>query len=180
MRVAVVGTSGSGKTTFAGRLATVAGLRSIELDVLNWGPGWFDRSKQTPDAFVQSVDEATRGDDWVIAGGYGIVRPLVLSRASDVVWLDLPRARVMQQVIGRSLKRALTRDEVFPGCREDFRKLFTHDHPVRWAWTTHHRRRTQFAAMFADPAYAHARILRCGTRGEVKAAFTRLVSEVRR
>ncbi len=63
MRVAVVGTSGSGKATFATRLAALAGLRSIELDVLNWGPGWFDRSKQTPDAFVQSVDDATRGDD---------------------------------------------------------------------------------------------------------------------
>lgn len=179
MRVAVVGTSGSGKTTFAGSLAALTGLRRIELDSLNWGPGWFDRSRETPDAFVQSVDEATRGDDWVIAGGYGIVRPLIWSRASDVVWLDLPRGLVMRQVIGRSLKRALMRDDVFPGCREDFRKLFTRYHPIRWAWTTHHRRRGQFAAMFADPAYAHARLLRCRTRGEVKATFTRLVSERR-
>jgi adenylate kinase family enzyme len=38
MRV-VLGTSGSGKSTFAGRLAAATGIARIELDEINWRPG---------------------------------------------------------------------------------------------------------------------------------------------
>lgn len=176
MRVVVVGTSGSGKSTFAGRLAVATGLPHVELDLLNWGPDWFDRSKRTPDAFVQSVADATAGPAWVIAGGYRLVRPLTWGRATDLVWLDLPRPLIMRQVVLRSLGRAISRREEFPGCREDWRRLLGPDHPIRFAWTTFHRRRETFTAMTADPAYAHLAVHRCRSRSEVKAALRALTS----
>jgi adenylate kinase family enzyme len=51
MHVMVVGTSGAGKSTFAERLAKAAGLRMVELDLLNWGPNWYNRTAEDPEAF---------------------------------------------------------------------------------------------------------------------------------
>jgi adenylate kinase family enzyme len=39
-RIAVVGTSGAGKTTFAARLAALLDCRHIELDAFQHGPNW--------------------------------------------------------------------------------------------------------------------------------------------
>ena len=40
MRIVVVGTSGAGKTTLARRIAALLMLPHIELDAINWQPGW--------------------------------------------------------------------------------------------------------------------------------------------
>lgn len=61
MRVMVVGISGAGKSTFAARLAEAAGLRVVELDLLNWGPGWYNRSAEEPEALINAIDAATQG-----------------------------------------------------------------------------------------------------------------------
>ncbi|MER6939714.1 shikimate kinase [Nocardioides sp. NPDC127514] len=42
MRVSVVGSSGSGKSTVARRLAETLGVRYVELDALHWRPGWVE------------------------------------------------------------------------------------------------------------------------------------------
>jgi adenylate kinase family enzyme len=39
-RILVVGSSCSGKTTFARALAGILGRPHIELDALHWGPNW--------------------------------------------------------------------------------------------------------------------------------------------
>lgn len=67
MRVSVVGSSGSGKSTVARRLADILGVPYIELDAIHWRPGWVE---EEPDVFVDRVREATRGDAWVIDGNY--------------------------------------------------------------------------------------------------------------
>jgi adenylate kinase family enzyme len=171
LRAVVVGTSGSGKTTAAGRIAKAAGIPQVELDQLNWGPGWYDRSKEEPQAFITSVDAATSGEAWVAAGGYSLVRPMIWSRASHVLWLDYPRSLVMRQVIGRSLWRAFSGGDVFPGCKENITRLFSAEHPIRWAWNTHARRRATFEATTADPAYAHLTVFRVRSRAEGDAAI---------
>jgi adenylate kinase family enzyme len=175
MRGAVFGTSGSGKSTFAGRLAAATGIARIELDEINWRPGWYDRSNREPEAFAADVRAAIAGDAWVCAGGYSKVRPLILARAQILVWLDLPRAVIMRQVIARSLGRLLGR-ESFPGCREDFWSMLGPDHPIRWAWTTHARRRRQGTEIVENPAYAHLEVIRCRSRREVKEALALLTT----
>ena len=39
-RIAVIGVTGSGKTTLAQNLAELLGLVHIELDAIHWGPNW--------------------------------------------------------------------------------------------------------------------------------------------
>ena len=55
MRIAIVGTSGSGKTTLARAIAAATGLPHIELDAINWQPGWQDIARLDPPLFEARV-----------------------------------------------------------------------------------------------------------------------------
>ena len=53
-RVSVVGSSGSGKTTFASEIANIIDAKHIELDAIHWRQGW----QEIPEnEFIASVAE---------------------------------------------------------------------------------------------------------------------------
>lgn len=174
MRTIIFGTTGSGKSTFAGKLAAAQGVDFIELDLINWRPNWYDRARQEPDAFVKDVRDRISQDDWVATGSYSLVRPMMWSRATHLVYLDLPRALVMAQVIKRSFQNALSQRDVFPGCRESFKSMLSPEHPIRWAWDTYERRRETFRKLTRQPEYQHLQIVHCKSRKDVAAALTEL------
>src|ERR1700710_505967 len=130
MRVAVIGTSGAGKTTLGRALAAAMGVGFIEIDAINWGAGWRDLNTHDPEAFVQRTAAAVAAEAWVSDGNYGRVRPVV---------------------------RALGGKELWPGTgnRERFSQWLDKEHPIRWAWDTHARLRARMEAALADPANAH-------------------------
>jgi adenylate kinase family enzyme len=167
MRVVVFGTSGSGKSTFAAALAKARHVPCIELDLINWRPGWVGRNEVDIAGFIADVETAIADEAWVATGAYGVVRSRLWARATDLVYLDLPRPLIMKQVIVRSLKRASSGEDVFPGCKENWLRLLHAEHPIRWAWSTYHRRRTEFDKRIADPAFAHLRLHRCTNREDV-------------
>jgi adenylate kinase family enzyme len=64
-RIAVVGTTGSGKTTLARQLSERLGIPHVELDAIRYGPNW----KETPDEiFRECVSQALSGRSWVADG----------------------------------------------------------------------------------------------------------------
>src|SRR5205823_13278780 len=67
-RVLVIGSGGSGKTTFAQRLAQRTGLPLIHLDSLYWHPGW---EPTLEDEWREKVRGLVRNDAWIIDGNYG-------------------------------------------------------------------------------------------------------------
>ncbi|MFP6848230.1 MAG: AAA family ATPase [Pseudomonas sp.] len=143
-RISVVGCSGAGKTTLARRLAQQLGYRHVELDALYHQPDW--QSLPT-EQFQQAATEALQGDGWVVEGNYSAVRPLVLERSDMVIWLDLPRATVMRQLIPRTLKRLILRQTLWNGNRERWGNLFklTAKHSILvWAWTRYHIYRQRY------------------------------------
>jgi adenylate kinase family enzyme len=163
MRISVQGTSGAGKTTLARRLAGRLGVPHIELDAINWQRGWRGLHADDPTLFAARVAQALSSQSWVCDGNYSaVVRPVVLARATDVVFLDYDRAVVMRRVIWRSVTRWLLRTELWPGTgnRESARNWLQPDHPIRYAWATHARRRARFAEQAADPELAHIRFHR--------------------
>lgn len=157
-RISVIGTSGSGKTTFAQRLAQRLGVPHVELDSIHWGPNW------TPlplEIFRERVAEALKGDAWACDGNYSKVRDIVWRRADTVVWLDYPMPLVMARVIRRTLRRTLTREELWSGNQERFwEAFFGRDSIVRWALTTYNRRRREYPVLFSQPEYAHLQVIR--------------------
>jgi len=154
-RIAVVGTSGSGKTTFARRLAARLGLPHIELDGLYWGPNW---TEPDDDVFRERVREATTTAAWVCDGNYSAVRPLVLSRADTVVWLDLSLMTCLWRVLRRTARRSRTGEVLWSGNREAWRKHVGRDSLVWWVLTTHGRRRRQYEERFASAAVGGLRV----------------------
>lgn len=174
MRVVVYGTSGSGKSTFAAALGKALDVPCIELDLINWLPGWIGRNTTDPSGFLADVKTAIGAENWVATGAYSGVRDIMWKRATDIVYVDLPRNVIMGQVIKRSLHRAASGEDVFPGCKENWARLLTAEHPIRWAWSTYQRRQAIFDKMVADPTFAHLRLHRCKNRREVAACLAQL------
>ena len=133
-RVVVAGTSGSGKSTVAARLSASLAVPYVEIDSLFHGPGWSERP-----SFVDDVHRFTAQPAWVIEWQYDAVRPHLLASADLMVWLDLPRAVVMSQVVRRTLRRRFRREALWNGNHEPpLRTFFTDDeHIVRYAWRVH-------------------------------------------
>jgi hypothetical protein len=103
VRIAVVGTSGSGKTTMAKLLAAELAAPHIELDALHWEAGWQALTQTNPDEFVRRVASAIAAEAWVLDGNYRVVRALTWGRATHLVWLDYDLSLIIYRVIRRSL-----------------------------------------------------------------------------
>lgn len=156
-RVAVVGTSCSGKTTFAAALAARRGLPHIELDALHWRPDWVEAPLED---FRSDVAAAVARAQWVCDGNYSKVRDLVWGRATTVIWLNYPFATVAWRALHRTFRRCLLREELYSGNRETFRKqLCSRDSILLWVATTHRRRLKEYPKLFAQPAFAHLPVI---------------------
>ncbi len=170
----MVGVSGSGKTTFASRLAEALDLPYLELDSIFHQPGWQPRD---PVAFRDEVARFVDGGAWVVDGNYGAVRDLVWGRADAVIWLDPPKAVAMWQIITRTLGRILLRRELWNGNREVISNLWQRDpeyNIVLWTWSTHAENRARYAAAAEDPAWSQLRFVRLRSRREVRDFFGQL------
>jgi adenylate kinase family enzyme len=153
----VVGTSGSGKTTMAARLAERLGVAHVELDALHWDPNW---TGATDEVFCQRVTRALAGERWTTDGNYRVVRDIVWSRADTVVWLDYRLPVIMGRVIRRTLRRSLSGEELWNGNRERlWDAFFGRDAIVWWPLRTYHRRKREYPILFARPEYAHLKIV---------------------
>ena len=163
----MVGNSGSGKSTLAAQLATALAIPHLELDAVFQQADW--RPLPTPD-FRAAVAGFAAGEAWVIDGNYSAVQDLVWARADTVVWLDPSRARVMRQLVPRTLLRVVRRTELWNGNRESWTNLFRADPAesiLRWAWTQHARTRERYLRAQADPANAHLEFVRLTTPAQV-------------
>jgi len=89
-RISVVGSTGSGKTHLARRLAAKLGLTLHELDELRQKPG-----------FADAVSKTVAADEWIIDGHYRDVRDAIWRRADTVVWLNYPASTVIAQLFRR-------------------------------------------------------------------------------
>jgi len=174
MRISVVGTTGSGKTTLAKARGAQLGLPYIEMDALNWQAGWRDLSRTDPEEFVRRVTIVIADDAWVLDSAYGLVRDLVWRRATHLVWLDYDRPVIMFRVIRRSLVRAALRAEMWAGNRERWSHMLRASHPIRWAWSTWDRRRKDFEDRIERQDYAHLVVLRLRRPRDAKTLHRRL------
>ena len=159
--MSVVGNSGSGKTTLSRRLAAALGVPHVELDAIFHQAGW---TELPVDEFRQRVsDELRTHEGWVVDGNYGDVRDLVWAQVDTVVWLDPPRRMVMRRLISRTVRRAVTREELWNGNREPLGGMFRRDpqeNIVRWSWTHHDECVRRYANASLDPDNSHLKFVR--------------------
>lgn len=157
-RIAVVGTTGSGKTMTAIELSRRLGISHVELDALYWGPDWTE--SKTED-FRTQVGEVIKSDSWIVDGNYSVVRDIIWPRAQIVVWLDYSLPIIMWQLTRRTFRRIILREELWNGCVERFwPQFFSRESIFLWALKTYRTRRKKYPELFAKPENAHLSIIR--------------------
>ncbi len=170
-RINVVGSSGSGKTTFARRLAELKGVPYIEMDALYWRPQWREPSDAE---FLPQVAEAVAGEAWVLDGSYSRTRHIKWPRTEALVFLDLPKAVTVSRVLRRALRRIRSGEELWPGTgnRETVANVFlSRDSIVLWAAKMHGANRQRYADPAYVGAYPHLAFIRLTSPGAVDACL---------
>ena len=176
MRINVVGTSGSGKSTFARRIADRLNVPYVEIDALFWKPNW---TKSTDDEFFPKLEEAVSSDDWVLDGNYDRTRPIKWEHVQTVIYLDLPFIVVLYRIIRRSIVRGIRREELWAGNRESvWKHLFTRDSMILWTMSSFYRIRKRYAKAFAMPENSHIRFVRLRSRKETENYITHGIMEL--
>ena len=84
-KINVIGTSGSGKTTFSRQLAEKLGYPYIEMDALFWGKNW---QQSTDEVFFRKLEEAMEQEKWVLDGNYSRTTDIKWKEADTVIWID--------------------------------------------------------------------------------------------
>ncbi len=167
MRISVVGSPGSGKTTLARRAAERLGCDHIELDAIHHQPNWEPLESEL---FVERLAARLAAEAWVCDGNYLRTHGgLVQARADTIVWFDLPRATVLRQVTWRTVRRVVRREVLWNGNREPLTNLTRWDprlNIIRWAWTCHEEYRRAFERLSTDGTWRHATVVRLRDRDQ--------------
>ncbi|HWN20997.1 MAG TPA: hypothetical protein VNP93_03420 [Gaiellaceae bacterium] len=143
-RIAIVSSASSnGKTTLGRELAHRLDVPFHELDALHHGPGWTEAS---PEELRARVEPLLTGDGWVVDGYYrGKLGDLVPRSAELVVWLDLPVRVWLPRLVRRTMRRIVTREELWSGNRETFRNVFfSRNSLLYYSLRSHFRRRRAY------------------------------------
>ena len=139
-RVLVIGSGGSGKTTFARRLGQATRLPIIHLDSLYWRSGW----QPTPDhEWDRVIAELIAGDEWIMDGNYGRTLPVRLGACDTVIFLDLPRLICLWRIVKRwRAYRNHSRPDMAEGCNDKLDLEF-----VSWVWNYQKRSRPKIVEL---------------------------------
>ena len=173
-RVNVVGTSGSGKSTFSKRLASKLELPSIEMDALFWNPRW---SESPDEVFFARLRSALAEQRWVLDGNYDRTLPIKWQNVTAVIWLDYSLPRTLLQGIKRALFRAWTKTELWPGTgnRESFRgTFFSKKSVLLWSVRSHGRLRRRYGERIKDPAFSKIAFFRLQSPAEARDFLARV------
>ena len=172
-RIHVIGNSASGKSTLAARLAETLRAPLVELDAINWQPGWIGLNTTDPDEFERRIREATRGERWVVTGSYRkFSQRTFWSRLDTVVWLDLPLRVVVWRFLRRTWKRwrsgQLIRGTNHERFWPQFRIWRKDDSLLAWIITQHRRKRRELFRDMSRRRWAHIRFVRLKSTREVE------------
>jgi len=145
MRIAVIGTSCSGKSTLARNLGKKLNIHYIEQDRLFWQPGWIQTDKEE---FRKKLLLELKRDSWTICGNHSTCREEVFSRATHVIWLNYSFPVIFYRALKRTVKRVFLREECCNGNHEGFRHAFLSTNSILW-WVckTYRLRKKQYCSL---------------------------------
>jgi len=156
-RVVVIGTSCSGKTTLAGRVAGILAVPHIELDAIHWLPEWQERPMEE---FRELTALAVAANQWVADGNYSGVRDIVWARATSVIWLNYTFPLVLWRALRRTITRSFGGQILYSGNKESLRKAFlSRESIIWWVITTYHRLRREYPVSFKSQQFPHLNII---------------------
>ena len=127
MKIAIVGYSGSGKSTTARIIGEKYSIPVLHLDSVHWMKNWTERPV---DESVQIVSDFMHSNDsWVIDGNYKkLCQTERFAQADKIIFFGFNRFTCLFRIIKRWLKfRGKTRPDIAVGCNEKIDYEF-----IRW------------------------------------------------
>ncbi len=122
MKIMVIGYSGSGKSTFSKRLASVYRLPVLHLDRIFFGPNWVERDKPTVEKEIRSFMQQ---ENWLIDGHYRHLAKERFEQATTIYLFDFNRLTCLFGAIKRRIKyHNQSRDTIADGCKERLNPSF--------------------------------------------------------
>ncbi len=167
-KINVVGTSGSGKSTFSKRLSKILNGSYIEMDKIFWGPNWYWPSDEE---FFSKLQNELRQDSWILDGNYTRTIPIKWEKVDTVIWLDYPFLITLFRAIRRAFLRSLTQEELWEGTgnRESFKKsFFSNDSIILWMIKTHNQVRKKYESYIVDSKFSHIKFIRLRSDRDVE------------
>ncbi len=127
-KIAVVGVSASGKSTFARKLAQKLELPLTLMDSIMWQADWnYIGDEET----VCELDFLSLNPEWIIEGYISTeARTFVLDRADSIIYLDYSPFVSSRRYIKRWWKHRREPRPELPGCPEKFSFTF-----LKLVWT---------------------------------------------
>ena len=172
-RIHVIGLSGSGKSTLAARLASALDAPFVDLDALNWLPGWVALNEQDPAELERRFRQATADERWVTAGSYtSVAQRAFWPRLTTIVWLDLPTPLLVSRILRRSWRRWRSDELLWGTNRERFWPQLApwreQDSLVWLVATQQNRKRRNIKRAMTDPRWAHIHFVRLASQADVE------------
>lgn len=112
-RFALIGFTGSGKTTYSHALSHVTRSPHVELDRVYWGDGWVRPSDAEFVKKVQAAVKGMNGAGWIIDGNHSECREYVWSQCDTIIWLDYPKKIILSRFMKRFWKNWFLRKKLW-------------------------------------------------------------------
>jgi adenylate kinase family enzyme len=144
-KVLVIGSGGSGKSTFARRLGTSLDLEVIHLDSIYWSAGWVEMPKPE---WKKTVEALLTRNAWIMDGNYSGTLAMRLEACDTVIFLDISRVICIWRLLKRAVfYRNERRPDMAEGCPERLNWKF-----IKWVWGYHERTRPKIIKLLETSA----------------------------
>lgn len=128
-KVIVIGSSGSGKTTFSNKLALLCNLPLYHLDAIFWKA---DKSHITRDEFDKKLSNIIDTNQWIIDGDYSRTYEIRFTHADTIIFLDYPLEVCLEGVQARIGKKREDMPWIETTLDEEFKNWI-----INWHKETH-------------------------------------------
>ncbi|MEK4511985.1 DNA topology modulation protein [Paenibacillus anaericanus] len=127
MKIMIIGSSGSGKSTFSREIGELLKLPVYHLDAYFWKPGWI----QTPHEEWENFNtRLVTKEEWIIDGHYGRTVEIRMQAADVIIFFDLSPWITTYRVIKRRVQyHGKTRPDLNEGCPESLDWQF-----IKYGW----------------------------------------------
>ena len=125
-KIAIIGGSGTGKTTLSKNLSKKLNLPVYHIDGIHHLENWQIRDKDERDKMILEIVNQSK---WIIDGTYHTTLKERVENADLIIYLDYSSIAQAKGALGRWIKNHGKEKEEIPGCRERMSFEF-----LMWVW----------------------------------------------